>query len=139
MRYVIYLILAFGILCSSAKIYIPSHPKSIARQSYALSPNVLWNLAKNESNFNPNALSPDGHDRGMFQLRDTYNKIRGIQNPFDPVESYQHATKILLANFKTFKSYKLMLAAYRQGVQGVKDHGIDPISRLYVNRILKRS
>jgi hypothetical protein len=95
-------------------------------------------LAFAESSDNPLAVSKDGHDKGMFQLRDIYNKARGVIDPFDPVESVGHANTILLASFKVFKAWRPAIAAYRQGDGGVLTNGITYDSSKYVSRILAR-
>jgi membrane-bound lytic murein transglycosylase MltF len=108
-------------------------PKAFMRASSSLvSPRILWGLAYVESRYDNYAIGPDKHDRGMFQLRDKYDKCRGVVNPFDPVESYKHATKILLLNFKYTHSWDKAIAAYNQGLASVMRDGIK------VNRYVKK-
>lgn len=47
---------------------------------YKISPQLLWTIAKVESNFNPNAINknPDGsYDFGVMQINSTWEKILG--------------------------------------------------------------
>jgi len=120
----------------SGHIYIPSHPPQIRHYTYQVSPRILWGLAHAESDFDTYAISRDGHDKGMFQLRDTYNKLRNVKNPYDPVESARHASRILLDNLIECKTTVRALAAYRQGTNGVKKHGITKESYLYAVKII---
>jgi membrane-bound lytic murein transglycosylase MltF len=136
MKYISLFVIILGILCSGSKIYIPSKPPNLKHQLNKVSPKILWGLALNESNMNPNAISKDGMDRGLFQLRKIYDKLRGVINPFDPVESTHHAITILQNNYSIFHNTPKMLAAYRQGIGGVQKNGIDHGSKAYVKRII---
>ena len=127
MRLAILLALATSTTTFSAMpIKLMSYPPRafIGHRATQISPRILWGLAYVESNYDTYAIGPDKHDRGMFQLRDRYDKARGVINPFDPVESYKHATKILLDNFSALHSWRKAIAAYNQGLTSVNRDGI---------------
>jgi hypothetical protein len=116
--------------------YRPSHPHAIARVECKVSPKILWGLALAESDMRPDAISKDGQDRGMFQFRKAYDKLRGIVNPFDPVESVGHAIKLLSEKLTVHKKTSIALASYRQGDYGVKRDGITKRSTKYIHDII---
>lgn len=95
-----------------------------AALAHGVPPDILAGVARAESGFTPRAVSPDGHDRGMFQLRDRYDAARGVRDPFDPVESAGHAARILREGYDELGDWDLAIAAYRQGAAGVRAHGV---------------
>lgn len=107
----------------------------LAACRYDIEISLLAGLARTESGFDPTAISLDGHDRGMFQLRDKYDVERGIRDPFDYVESVNQAAKLLFGHYKYFGDWTLAIAAYRQGRRGVENYGPD---MWYVNRVLQK-
>lgn len=100
---------------------------------HGVPPPILAGIARAESDFTPGAVSPDGHDRGMFQLRDLYDAQRGVVDPFDPEEAAVHAARILRDGYEYFGDWERAVAAYRQGVGGVLEHGV---GWWYVRRVM---
>lgn len=96
----------------------------LAAHAHGVPVHILAGIAAAESDWTPGAVSRDGRDRGMFQLRDTYDRARGVRDPFDPVESAGHAARILRADYVALGSWDLAIAAYRQGAGGVLRHGV---------------
>lgn len=112
-------------LTFSARVYRPSHPAPLAHPVALVPASILWGVAAAESGLDPLAVSPDGRDRGMFQLRRDYDEARGVIDPFDPVEALGHARRILAADYLALGSWDAALTAYRHGRAGYLAHGVD--------------
>jgi hypothetical protein len=125
-------VLALAILASGSSAWRPSHPEAISRQGALVPPSILWGIAATESDFRAGVSSPDGRDRGMFQLRRDFDAERGVVNPFDPVESAGHAARILAADFAALKCWDMAITAYKWGRTGAQKHGVD---RAYVTKV----
>lgn len=133
MKPLVILALALSALTYSGSLYISIRPHAFARPPQLVPPSILWGVAAAESSLQHDAISPDGRDRGIFQLRRDYDAERGVVDPFDPVESTRHASRILAENFAQLKTWRRAIAAYRQGVRGVRENGVD---QWYVDRVL---
>jgi soluble lytic murein transglycosylase-like protein len=108
---------------------------------------ILKGLIYAESDGYPQAVSKrreDGHrDVGIVQLNSKYlgyftwkfNKGKKV-DPYDPSVAIPVAARILAYNYKYFGNWMHALAAYRQGITGVKRNGIIPSSLLYAEKIL---
>jgi hypothetical protein len=99
---------------------------------------VLRGIAATESRFRVKAVGDDGMSLGMFQLHSRWHKSRvekwGEFNPIDPFESAVIAGYIMQENLIAFDGdLRMAIAAYRQGVRGVRKNGV--IGR-YVEEIL---
>ena len=108
-----------------------------AEQRNNLPAGLLNAVAKNESNYNPNAISPAGA-RGLMQIMPATARELGV-NPDNPVEAIDGAARLLASNLRQFKSIDLAVAAYNAGAGAVARHGgIPPYSetRTYVQRVL---
>ncbi|MBU1080887.1 MAG: transglycosylase SLT domain-containing protein [Spirochaetes bacterium] len=110
-------------------------PMTVLRDLIARAENTRWN---------PAAESPvrsDGHrDRGLCQHNSKYVAYfaerynNGIPyNPMNPAEAIPVTARILADNLARLGSLDLSVAAYRQGVDGVRSNGPD---MEYVNKIL---
>jgi hypothetical protein len=89
---------------------------------------VLRGIACVESRFSANAVGDNGQSRGMFQLHSRWDASRiekyGEFNPFAPAESAVIAGYIIQDNLRAFHGdLRLAVAAYRQGISGVKRNG----------------
>ncbi|MDW8135233.1 MAG: lytic transglycosylase domain-containing protein [Thermodesulfobacterium sp.] len=105
---------------------------------YELDPYLLKAVAKVESNFNPQAVSPKGA-MGIMQLIPSTAELVGVKNPFDPVENIYGGAKYLRYLLDEFKDLSLSLAAYNAGPEKVRFYrGIPPISETqnYVKLVL---
>jgi soluble lytic murein transglycosylase-like protein len=89
---------------------------------YDVSPKLLAAVAKVESGYNPNAVSPAGA-QGLMQLMPGTAKGLGVKNSFDPEQAINGAAKLLSRNLKEFKSLPLALAAYNAGGGAVHKYG----------------
>ena len=117
--------LALSVLTFSAKIYRPSHPPNLAHAHASLPLAYFWGIAHAESSFKADAIGPDGLDRGLWQFRATYDKERGIVNPFDPVESTRAAIKLFEGNLSALGSVELAVTAHCRGRGGARANGVD--------------
>jgi hypothetical protein len=121
-----FLVLAlFVALTSGARLYRPSHPVPLGHSSAALPLAYFWGIAGAESSFRADAVSPDKHDRGLWQFRDLFDAERGIADPFDPVESTGHAVDLFTENFAALGSVELAVTAHKRGKAGARLHGVD--------------
>jgi soluble lytic murein transglycosylase-like protein len=93
-----------------------------AGAKHNVSPKLLAAVAKVESSYNPNAVSPAGA-QGLMQLMPGTAKGLGVKNSFDPEQAINGAAKLLSRNLKEFKSLPLALAAYNAGGGAVHKYG----------------
>lgn len=63
-----------------------------------LDPYELVGIARNESDFRPAMIGPDGKDCGIAQTRVTYSKFRCRELRADPLLSFQEAARELSEN-----------------------------------------
>lgn len=118
----------------SAKIY-HNIPLSAELQRYAYNIckeedvpfDLLIGLIQRESSFNPDAISKDGHDFGLCQVRDiNFPKLTeelGITDFMNPKNNIRAAVHILSPYIKKYgdESMHLVLMCYNQGESGAKE------------------
>ena len=98
---------------------------------------LLNAIAKHESSYNPNAVSPAGA-RGLMQIMPATARELGV-DPGVPAQAIDGAARLLAQNLDRFKSIDLAVAAYNAGAGAVSRHGgIPPYAetRTYVQRVL---
>lgn len=109
-----------------------------AAQQYNVPPIILSALLKQESGFNPNAISPVGA-QGIAQFMPGTARGRGV-NPLDPESSIMGAAKYLREGLDKYNGdIKKTLAAYNAGFGAVDQYGgIPPYQETqnYVKSIL---
>ena len=127
--------IALAVLTLSGRVYIPSHPRALAHPHALVPPSILWGVAAAESDGDPRALSHDGRDRGLFQLRRDFDEYRGVVDPFDPLEAMGHAQRILWADYRALGRWDKAITAYAHGRTWTRIHGVD---REYVRRVYDR-
>lgn len=105
---------------------------------HGVDPALLAAVAKAESGFRTDAVSPAGA-RGLMQLMPATARGLGVTDPFDPAQAIDGAARLLAGHMKTFGSVELALAAYNAGPGAVRTHGgIPPFAetRAYVPKVL---
>jgi hypothetical protein len=132
MKRLLFLLAAFAALTSGSFAYKPSHPTALPHPSYALPLADFWGIAGAESDMRADAVSPDGHDRGLWQFRDCYDAGRGLVNPFDPVESTDLARKEFVERLAEFGTVELAITGHKRGAGWVRANGVD---REYVAKV----
>lgn len=109
-----------------------------AGAKYGVSPALLSAVAKQESGYNPKAVSGAGA-QGLMQLMPGTARGLGVSNPLDPAQAVDGAARMLRDLTSRFGSTELALAAYNAGPGAVsKYHGIPPYAETqkYVRNIM---
>ena len=94
-----------------------------AAEHHGIDRRLLVAVARRESGFRRNAVSPAGA-RGVMQLMPATARWLGVRDPFDPRENIFAAARYLKKLQKMFNGdLDLMLAAYNAGPTTVRRHG----------------
>lgn len=145
---IVALVILSAVLLSSSALYQPPPPptQERAREAmtiYALSElvtgaprEIVEGLAFAESSKGRNTRHPDPHDVGVFGLHETYHAERaarwGEYHADNATEAAIIAGRIIMHNYAQLGDMDLAIAAYRQGVEGVKRDGA---ARWYIERV----
>lgn len=113
-------------------------PFEYAELTTGFSAEILRGIAAAESRFSVKAVGDGGMSLGMFQLHSRWHESRvkkwGEFDPVDPFESAVIAGWIMQENLREFNGdLRTAVAAYRQGVKGVKKNGV---ADWYVDEVL---
>lgn len=113
--------------------------RDVARR-HGIPEDLFLRLVKQESNWNPQAVSHKGAI-GLAQLMPGTARQLGV-NPRDPHQNLEGGARYLAEQYRKFGSWRLALAAYNAGPGAVEKHnGVPPFreTRNYVRVILGRS
>jgi len=107
---------------------------------YSIPVKLIKSIIKQESNFNPKAVSPKGA-QGLMQLIPETAKMLGVKNVFNPEENIEGGVKYLRLLLNRYNGDILKsLAAYNAGPEIVdKYNGIPNFNetKTYIKNILK--
>ncbi len=92
-----------------------------AARRHGVPVDLFLRLVQRESGWNPNAVSPKGAI-GLAQLMPETARALGV-DPRDPRQNLDGGARYLARQFRTFKSWRLALAAYNAGPEAVQAHG----------------
>lgn len=93
-----------------------------ASEKYGVDAALLSAVAKQESGYNPAAVSPAGA-QGLMQLMPATAQGLGVENSFDPAQAVDGAARLLRDLLDRFGRTDLALAAYNAGPGAVLRYG----------------
>lgn len=108
-----------------------------AAQTYQVDVNLLKAIAKQESNFRPDATSKSGA-QGIMQLMPATAQGLGVENAYDPYENIMGGAKLMRKLLDQYQGdITLALAAYNAGSGNVAKYGGVPPFEETQNYVVK--
>jgi hypothetical protein len=107
--------------------------------AYGVDPALVRAVMRNESGFNPGAVSPKGA-QGLMQLMPGTAALMGVKDPFDPEQNIAGGVGYLRRCLDRFgHNLPLAVAAYNAGPEAVARYATIPPyqeTQLFVNNVL---
>ena len=98
---------------------------------YGVDKNLVLAIIKQESNFDPNAVSSAGA-KGLMQLMDFNSEAYGVENPYDIEENINAGVKHIKSYLDMYNgNVEMALMAYNAGPGTVSRRGVTSPSDLY--------
>jgi len=129
----------FSAACQSVGVTDYESCFQAAADTYQVPVNLLKAVAKAESNFTADAVSPCGA-QGIMQLMPSTARYLGVSNSFDPAQNIMGGAKYLRQMLDSFDgNVSMAVAAYNAGPGAVEKYGGIPPYRetqSYVTKVL---
>jgi len=117
------IVLFLSVLVSSSRIYRPSYPPPLAHPVAFVPPSILWGIVAAESDGDPRAMSKDGRDHNLFQIRDPEQYVWEMST--HRLTTTKLVIRRLVAARRILGSWDMAITSHRWGIRGAQEHGVD--------------